>query len=102
MPVVFSEHETYPAIPDVTGEFIYARLQKGRDTIETGYPAKALDAWAERARVWAAGGAPEDLTPVDPAHRPKAQPRDVFVYFIHEGKVRAPAAALAFSSRVAR
>jgi hypothetical protein len=27
-------------------------------------------------------------------------PRDVFVYFIHEGKVRAPAAAMALMERV--
>jgi uncharacterized protein YecE (DUF72 family) len=102
IPVVYSEHATYPAIPDLTGDFVYARLQKGSDTIETGYAAKALDAWAERARTWAAGGAPKDLEPIDPACRPKAQPRDVFVYFIHEGKVRAPAAAQAFTSRIAR
>ncbi len=102
IPAVYSEHATYPAIPDLTGDFVYARLQKGSDTIETGYAAKALDAWAERARTWAAGGAPKDLEPIDPARRPKAQPRDVFVYFIHEGKVRAPAAAQAFTSRIAR
>ena len=30
----------------------------------------------------------------------KAQPRDVFVYFIHEGKVRAPAAAMALIERL--
>ncbi len=30
VPIVFAEHETYPAIADVTGDFIYARLQKGK------------------------------------------------------------------------
>jgi uncharacterized protein YecE (DUF72 family) len=30
-PVVFAEHGSYPAIADVTGDFIYARLQKGND-----------------------------------------------------------------------
>ena len=30
----------------------------------------------------------------------KAQPRDVFAYFIHEGKVRAPAAAMELIERV--
>jgi uncharacterized protein YecE (DUF72 family) len=38
--VCFSEHATYPAIPDVTADFVYARLQKGKDTIKTGYPRK--------------------------------------------------------------
>src|SRR5262245_5621507 len=37
-PVVFAEHETYPAIADVTGDFVYARLQKGKDSIAAGYP----------------------------------------------------------------
>src|SRR5262245_13991658 len=99
IPVVFSEHETYPAIADVTGDFIYARLQKGQDTIETGYPPKALDAWAEGVRAWAEGLQP-DLPRVDGGNPPPAQPRDVFVYFIHEGKVRAPAAAMALIERL--
>ena len=47
--VVFAEHATYPAIADVTGDFVYARLQKGKDSLKTGYPPKALDAWAKRA-----------------------------------------------------
>ncbi|RUP00654.1 DUF72 domain-containing protein [Hyphomicrobium sp.] len=98
--IVFADHATYPAISDVTSDFIYARLQTGEDTIPTAYKPKALDKWAERAKVWASGGAPDDLPIIDPAHEPARQPRDVFVYFIHEGKVRAPAAATAFQQRV--
>ena len=30
-PVVFAEHGKYPAIADVVGDFVYARLQKGND-----------------------------------------------------------------------
>jgi uncharacterized protein YecE (DUF72 family) len=100
VPAVFSEHATYPAIADVTGEFVYARLQKGEDSIATGYPPKALDGWAKRARIWAAGGEPVDLPRVDSDRKPKAQPRDVYSYFIHEGKVRAPAAAMALIERL--
>ena len=44
--------------------------------------------------------APKDLELVEPAKKAKAQPRDVFVYFIHEGKVRAPAAAMALIERL--
>ncbi|MGV3634137.1 MAG: DUF72 domain-containing protein, partial [Pseudorhodoplanes sp.] len=98
--VCFSEHATYPAIPDVTADFVYARLQKGEDTIRTGYAPKALDAWATRVKQWAGGGAPEDLPVADPSTKLKSQPRDVFVYFIHEGKVRAPAAAMALIERL--
>ena len=98
-PVVFSEHASYPAIADITADFVYARLQKGKDDIKTGYPPKALDAWAERLQAWAAGGQPDDLNKVSDA-KPKKQPRDVFAYVIHEGKVRAPAAAMALIARL--
>ncbi len=97
--VVFSEHETYPAIADLTSDFAYLRLQKGEDSIPTAYPPQALDAWAERLRMLAKGGAPADLSRVDPAP-PHKQPRDVFAYVIHEGKVRAPAAAMALIERI--
>jgi uncharacterized protein YecE (DUF72 family) len=99
-PVVFAEHETYPAIADVTGDFVYLRLQRGQDTIETGYPPKELDAWAKRLRMFADGGVPKDLPLVDPEHVLRAKPRDVFAYVIHEGKVRAPAAAMALIERL--
>ena len=46
VPIVYAEHETYPEIADVTGDFIYARLQKGKDEVPTSYAPKALDAWA--------------------------------------------------------
>jgi len=98
-PVVFAEHGSYPAISDVTGDFVYARLQKGNDDIKTCYPPKRLDAWAKRLQLWAAGGEPDDLPRVDPAAAKKT-PRDVFAYVIHEGKVRAPAGAMELIARV--
>ena len=106
IPVVFTDHTTYPSLADATGDFIYARLQKGQDTIPTAYPPKELDAWAKRLRLWAQGGAPADLPHADLPHidaagAPKAAaPRDVFAYVIHEGKIRAPAAAMALIERL--
>ncbi|NWG22892.1 MAG: DUF72 domain-containing protein [Pseudorhodoplanes sp.] len=100
IPVVFADHATYPAIADITGDIVYARLQKGRESLRTGYPPKDLDAWARRARVWAAGGMPADLPRIDARTKPGKQPRDVFVYFIHEAKVRMPAAAMALIERL--
>ena len=97
--MVFSEHDTYPAIADATADFVYLRLQKGEDTIETAYPPQALDAWAGRLRAWAQGGDPADLPHVEPKPGPP-QPRDVFAYVIHEGKIRAPAAAMALIERL--
>ena len=101
IPVVFAEHAVYPAIADVAGDFVYARLQKGKDSVATGYPPAALDRWAERVRLWAKGDAPADLPRVDKKAADR-EPRDVFVYFIREGKIRAPAAAMALIERVGR
>ena len=94
MPVVFTDHVEYPSIADVTGNFIYARLQKGQDTVPTAYPPKEINGWADRLTEWAKGGEPKDLNRVSAASK-KGKPRDVFAYVIHEGKVRAPAAAMA-------
>jgi uncharacterized protein YecE (DUF72 family) len=100
IPVVFAEHERYPAIADIAGDFVYARLQRGDETLKTGYPPKALDAWAKRAQMWAGGGDPKDLPHIVSKQIPAGEPRDVFVYFIHEAKIRAPAAAMALIERV--
>jgi uncharacterized protein YecE (DUF72 family) len=99
IPVVFSEHATYPAIADLTGDFVYARLQKGKDSVRTGYQPKALDQWAKRAGIWARGGVPADLPRIVKTKATK-EPRDTFIYFIHEGKKRAPAAAMALIERL--
>ena len=98
--VVYAEHFEYPEIADVTADFVYARLQKGDDTVETAYPAKALDKWADRVKLWAKGDVPDDLPLASPKQHPEKHPRDVFVYFIHEGKVRAPQAAQALTQRL--
>jgi uncharacterized protein YecE (DUF72 family) len=98
-PVVFSEHETYPAIADVTGDFLYLRLQKGEDSIPTAYQENAIADWAARLQGWLAGKAPADLPHVETAAA-KTKPHDIFVYFIHEGKVRAPAGAMALIDEI--
>jgi len=97
--VVYAEHDTYTEIADVTADFVYARLQKGDEKLKAGYPPKALDAWAKRAQTWAKGGEPADLPRADKVHAAK-KPRDVFIYFIHEAKLRAPAAAMALIERL--
>lgn len=97
--ICVSENEAYPIIPDVTSDFVYARLLKGSDDIETAYTSADLDRWASRFQAYAAGEHPRDLKAIDSA-APPVQDRDVFAFFIHEGKVRAPAAAMALLERV--
>ncbi|MFL5298107.1 MAG: DUF72 domain-containing protein [Phenylobacterium sp.] len=94
-----SENENYPFIPDVTADFVYLRLISASDDIPTGYEAKDLDLWAERFKTYAKGGVPAEFTPVDRTGLPEA-PRDVYAFVIHEGKVRAPAAAMELIRRV--
>ena len=95
-----AEDEAGPRIADPTADFVYARLMRGSDDIDTGYGAADLDLWAGRLVAYAAGGVPADLPLVGDA--PPASPgRDVFAFFIRSGKVRAPAAALAIIDRLA-
>jgi uncharacterized protein YecE (DUF72 family) len=69
-----------------SADFIYARLKRADAECPTGYAPAALGAWRYRF----CRRAEDDGTP-----------RDCFVYFINGGKVRAPAAAMAFIAMLA-
>jgi len=97
--VVYADSDDYPAVADVTADFVYARLQRTAEENETGYDAGALDGWAKCARTWAAGGTPEDLPRIEKKAAAKSR-RPVFIYMISGAKVRAPAAAMALIERV--
>jgi uncharacterized protein YecE (DUF72 family) len=96
--IVYAHSDEHPEIADVTAGFVYARLQKSQEKPVTGYAAKELDGWADRAKLWAGGKQPDDLPLV--AKTAPAKPRDVFVYFISGAKVRNPAAAMALIERL--
>lgn len=97
---VCADHFDYPMIADVTADFVYARLQKGSDDIKTCYPDADMAAWAGRLQTWAEGGVPDDLPLIDAGRKVTKQPRDVFAFFIHEGKVNAPYGAIAMQERL--
>jgi uncharacterized protein YecE (DUF72 family) len=80
--VVFEDSDEYPCIEADTADFTYARLQRMREDVPTGYDHAALDAFAERARRWQKSG------------------RDAYMFMINGAKVRAPAAALALQERL--
>ena len=85
---------------DVTGDFVYMRLQNTQAEIATGYSPGDIKKWGTRALAWAAGEVPKDLKPrTDKA--PAKKKRDVFVYFISGAKERAPAAATALIKQLA-
>jgi uncharacterized protein YecE (DUF72 family) len=80
--IIFADDETFPAIDEPTADFVYARLMRTEETIETGYDQAALKRWSKQAKTWAKRG-------------------DTFVYVISGAKLRAPAAAQALIAQVA-
>lgn len=80
--VVLDDSDDYPVIEADTASFTYARLQRMREEVATGYDDAALDEFAKRARKVQDDG------------------RDSYIFFINGAKVRAPAAALALQKRL--
>ncbi len=80
--VVFGDSDDFPSIDADTASFTYARLQRMRVGVETGYEEAVLTDFAERAQSWSADG------------------RDSYIFMINGAKVRAPAAALALQRRL--
>jgi uncharacterized protein YecE (DUF72 family) len=60
----------YPVIDEVTADFVYVRLHGAKELYVSGYGPSALASWAARIERW--------------------RPRDVYVYFDNDVKVRAP------------
>jgi uncharacterized protein YecE (DUF72 family) len=96
--IVFADAEDYPCIADISGDLVYARLQRTRADVETGYDEATLARWAGVAGEWAAGGSPAGFPYVaDPA--PK-RPRETYLFVISGAKERNPAAARALIERL--
>ena len=97
--IVMAGDSDYVQITDFTAPFVYARIMGTQEGEALGYPAKALDLWAKRAKDLAAGVMPKDLQAVAPPGAAK-QARDVFLYVISGHKVLNPAAAMALIERL--
>ena len=97
--IALVDSDKHSPIADVTGDFVYARLQRTSPDVTTGYRRPMLDAWAKRAHTWAEGRAPDDLEAIGDEQPPRKK-RDVFIYMIASAKVRAPAAAMALIGRL--
>jgi uncharacterized protein YecE (DUF72 family) len=98
--VIVAGDSDYPQIADVTAPFVYARIMGTTDKAKAGYAPKALDGWAERAKAWAGGKAPDDLETVGKGKAPAAKHRPVFLYVISGHKELNPAAAKALIERI--
>jgi uncharacterized protein YecE (DUF72 family) len=91
----------WPALEDVTADFVYLRLHGAEELYTSGYDAESLDAWAAKIRRWAAGEAPTSDRTVGTAGPRRDSGRDVFVYFDNDAKVRAPFDAMELAKRLA-
>ena len=80
--IVFEDSDEYPLIEADTADFAYARLQRMREDVPTGYDEAALKSFAAKARKWEKTG------------------RDCYIFLINGSKIRAPAAALALQERL--
>lgn len=85
-----------PYFEDVTADFIYARMHGQEKEYKKGYPKEKLKWWAERVKIWTAGQQPSDAICVTDG-KPKAIPRDAFIYFDTEEKKYAPYDAMNLS-----
>jgi uncharacterized protein YecE (DUF72 family) len=95
--IVYADSANYPAIADVSGDFVYARLENAESRFAAGYAPSKLDEWADAVRVWTKGGVPDGLPTF--AVAADKQARDVFVFMINGAKEKAPAAAQALIER---
>ena len=75
--------DEFPCLDLDPAPFRYARLQRMREEVATGYDEPTLDRFAAMAREWQAAG------------------RDGYIFMINGAKSRAPAAALALQRRLA-
>jgi uncharacterized protein YecE (DUF72 family) len=80
--IVFGDDDDFPCIDCDTADFAYARLQRMRSDVPTGYDEAALKSFAERAKQW------------------KSKSLDSYIFMINGAKERAPAAALALQERL--
>ncbi len=89
----------WPLLFDVTSDFVYCRLHGSEELYASGYESAALDLWADRIAAWATGQ-PAEGRRASPTEA-RARPRDVYVYFDNDIKVRAPFDAQALAAKVA-
>lgn len=98
--LVVADTVDWPLLFDVTTDFVYCRLHGSEQLYASGYEAETLDIWAKRAVQWSKG---QELKGDDRAHpggRAGKMPRDVFIYFDNDAKVRAPFDARALQQKV--
>ena len=101
--MVVADTVAWPLLFDVTSDFVYCRLHGSEELYASGYGDQALDLWADRVVAWAQGR-PAPLggrSRQACATAAECRPRDVYVYFDNDIKVRAPFDAQTLQRKVA-
>lgn len=80
--IVHGDDDEFPCIEANTADFAYARLQRMREEVESGYDESSLKGFVRLARSW------------------KERGRDAYIFMINGAKLRAPAAALDLQRRL--
>jgi len=88
--LVVADTVEWPLLMDVTSDFVYCRLHGSEQLYASGYTESALTQWGERITAWAQGGDSPDGRFAKPGRGAPHHPRDVYVYFDNDAKVRAP------------
>ena len=91
--IIFAADSEFPLIPDVTADFVYARLMGTQEKEKLGYAKAELKKWAGRAEDWAAGASPPARLGLLAKPAPKKK-RDVFMFVISGAKSKNPGAAM--------
>ncbi len=98
--LVCADTVAWPRLMDLTADFVYCRLHGSEELYVSGYNDRALDSWAARVAAWARGREPANAERVIDSDNPQKRPREVFVFFDNDAKVRAPVDALGLRTRV--
>ena len=100
--LVVADTVEWPLLLDVTADFVYCRLHGSEELYASGYEDDAIEIWADRVVAWSQGG----KAPLGGQARRASnsdgpcKPRDVYIYFDNDAKVRAPFDALALERKV--
>ncbi len=96
--LVVADTVEWPLLFDVTADFVYVRLHGSEELYASGYEDVALEVWAGRVVAWATGAIAEGRRACGKEAR--ARPRDVYVYFDNDAKVRAPFDAMGLEEKM--
>jgi uncharacterized protein YecE (DUF72 family) len=103
--LVVADTVEWPLLFDLSADFVYVRLHGSEELYASGYESEALEQWAERIVAWAMGEPAELFGQARHGHpqpHHDARPRDVYVYFDNDAKVRAPFDAMALEALVSK